>query len=154
MSAVHKGALPFVKLYGSRLTSSSLWEEPAETRLLFLWFLVTADEDGCVLRHTLSTLARLANLPLEAVEGGLATLESADPESRTGGEDGRRLVRLSDGGWRVVNAQAYRQMQTAKQVREAARQSKRRRTAKPRSESSGFDRTHEVGGRAGWDKPD
>jgi hypothetical protein len=157
MSAVYKGAMPWVKLFGARLTSSSLWEEPPETRVLFLWFLVSADEDGYVLRHTLGNLARLANLPLDAVERGLARLESPDPQSRTCDDDGRRLLRLADGGWRVVNAQSYRQMQTAKQVYDAARQAKLRGKPKKRSaarsESSAFDRTHEVGGRNGWDKP-
>lgn len=158
MAQVHKTPLPFVKLYVQRMTSSSIWEEPAETRLLFIWLLGHADVDGCVLHHSPTTLARLVNISLEGVERGLATLEAPDPQSRTRDEDGRRLILLPNGGWKVVNIQLYREMQTAKQAQDAARKAKSRngRKQKPKQDRSvsSFDSTHEVGGRHGWDKPD
>lgn len=152
---VHKQPLPWVKLYVQRMTSSSLWEEPPETRLLFIWLLGQADEDGRVLHHSPAALARLANLAPDAVDRALATLEGPDPESRTPADEGRRLRRLECGGWRVVNAQLYREMQTTKQAIDAARKAKKRNGGKrkPRGASDSWDRTHGVGDRAGWDKP-
>jgi hypothetical protein len=128
MSRVHKSPLPFVKLYVGRMATSSLWEEPPETRLLFIWFLGVADIDGYVLPHTEATIARLANLPIDAVRRAVATLESPDPNSRTKSHEGRRLLKQEDGGWIVANAGIYREMRTYKQVSDAARQARARKT--------------------------
>lgn len=130
MSRVHKSPMPFVKLFVGRMSTSSLWEEPPETRLLFIWFLGAADIDGYVLPHTETNLARLSNLPLDGVKRAIATLEAPDPHSRTKSHDGRRLLKQEDGGWTVANAGIYREMRTAKQVADAARKAEeRKRTA-------------------------
>lgn len=126
MRKIAKSALPFVKVYMTRMASSSLWEERLCVRVLFLYLLGIADEDGVVLRHTPSALARLANMEQAEVEYALERLTSPDPHSRTPAEEGRRLLELPEGGWRVVNARAYREMQTPKQAMDAARQRKRR----------------------------
>jgi hypothetical protein len=135
MSTVHKSPLPFVKLYFGRMSTSSLWEEPPETRLLFIWFIGVADGDGYVLPHTVTNLARLANLPLDKTKAALETLESPDEGSRTKAYDGRRLLKREDGGWTVVNAGLYREMRTAKQVADAARQAEHRAKSRKRRKS-------------------
>lgn len=126
MHRVLKPRMSFVKLYLSRMETSSIWEEPPHARLLFIWFLGQADEDGHVLKMSPQTIARVANMPLADVEDGVARLEAPDPRSRTPTYDGRRLVPLDAGGWLVTNAQAYREMRTPKQVYDAERQAKLR----------------------------
>lgn len=132
MKKVHKSPLPFVKLYMSRMASSSLWEEPPTTRLLFIWFLGVADIDGYVLPHTATNIARLANMPLDEVTKGLERLEGPDRHSRSKAHEGRRLLRQEDGGWLIVNAAQYREMRTWKQVADAERQNKSRKARKAR----------------------
>jgi hypothetical protein len=136
------------------MSTSSLWEEPPETRLLFIWFIGVADVDGNVLPHTVTNLARLANLPLDKTKAALETLESPDPGSRTKAHEGRRLLKQEDGGWLVVNAAIYREMRTSKQVADAARQAehrakhppKRKKPGKPKSKTA-HEREVET-----WDK--
>lgn len=160
MVRVAKPLLPFVKVYVGRMASSSIWEEAPETRLLFIWLLGQADDEGYVLRHTPTSIARLANLPLAAVERGLERLEAPDPHSRSPEHDGRRLLRQDDGGWLVVNARRYREMQTPKQAYDAARQRRLRAQQSERDalassqerEVDAWDRTVGAGNRD-WSKP-
>lgn len=110
-----------MRIFGALILSSSLWEEAPEVRLLFLWFLAQADEDGYVPHHSIGTLARLANIEMPTVPGAIHVLESPDPNSRSADHDGRRLLPVDGGGWFVVNAKAYREIKTVKQVRDAER---------------------------------
>lgn len=127
--------MPFVKLYLSRMETSSLWEEPPHARLLFIWFLGQADEDGQVLKMSNETVARVANMPLADVVDGLERLMAPDPRSRSAEYGGRRLVPVDGGGWLVVNAKAYREMRTGKQIYDAERQAKlREKKVKKRGE--------------------
>ena len=113
--------LPFAKIYGQEMCTSSLWLESPATRCLFLWFLCQADERGLVKRFAMPMIGRLANLSEKEVEEGMEVLLSPDEDSRTPDHDGRRLVPLEGGGWLVVNAVAYREIRTQKQVDEAER---------------------------------
>lgn len=124
MPRVIKPRLPFVKVYVTHMETSSIWMSPATTRLLFIWLLGHADEDGYVPRMTLPNMARCANIPLADVEAAIAELTAPDHESRTPDHDGRRLLPLEDGGWKAVNVSAYREMRTPKQIYDAARQAK------------------------------
>jgi hypothetical protein len=70
---------------------------------------------------TPEAIARLTTIPLEHIKTGLIALEQPDPESRTPGEDGRRIVRLSAErlwGWRIVNYEHYRTIRSAEERRE------------------------------------
>lgn len=133
MPRVLKPRLPFVKVYVTHMESSSIWMTPASTRLLFIWLLGHADEDGYIPRMTHPNIARLANLAEADVVEGLRVLTSPDPDSRTPDYDGRRLLTLDDGGWRAVNIQAYREMRTPKQIYDAERQAKLRAAKRPSS---------------------
>lgn len=141
MPRVLKPRLPFVKVYVTQMESSSLWMTPVPTRLLFIWLLGHADEDGYIPRMTLPNIARLANMPLADVESGMAALTSPDPESRSPEHDGRRLLLLEDGGWLAVNVNAYRELKTPKQLYDAARQAELRKAKKKRGYKAGSSKT-------------
>jgi hypothetical protein len=115
----------FVKVYGGRLLSSSLWSECWQARLVFLSMLAAADKDGCVDAMGTRALARVINLSIEDTEIGLAVLESADPDSRDKAHEGRRVIR-TDGGWLVLNRVKYRDLRSERQKQDAARQARLR----------------------------
>lgn len=119
----------FTKLYGERLLRSSIWLEPVEVRVLWLFFLASADPDGVVDVPNVKVMAHLANMPLEATERALAVLESPDPGSRSTELGGRRVVREGT-HWVVVTHSKYRELRTFKQVRDAKRQTVARALAK------------------------
>ncbi len=139
--------LSFVKLYGKKLLSSSLWLESSDVFKLFACMLCEADVTGFVDIPNVKALAHRAALSQDACETALAVLEAPDPGSRTKAHDGRRVLRL-ESGWTVVNAVSYRQTQTVKQAQAAARQEKWRkskaksravRKSKRRKEIEAFD---------------
>lgn len=60
---------------------------------------------------THEAIAGMTGWPIDLLRQGIAELEKPDPGSRSGAEEGRRLVRLDPArawGWRVVNVQKYR----------------------------------------------
>lgn len=104
----------FVKIYGSKLITSSLWDEAPEARLVFLSLLSIADSRGYVDVPNERALARLLNLPPDYVQRALTILMAPDEGSRTPTNEGRRVVR--DGtGWLCVNYAKYREFRTSKQ---------------------------------------
>lgn len=145
MPRVLKPRLPFVKVYVTSMETSSIWMTPPTTRLLFVWLLGHADEDGYIQRMTLPNIARMANIELGDVRSGMETLTSPDPDSRTPDHEGRRLLDLSDGGWKAVNIHLYREMRTPKQVYNAERQAAlRAKPKRPRKGSAKTARQREV----------
>jgi hypothetical protein len=118
----------FVKLYGAQLCTSSLWSEPPAVRVVFLWFLVSADVDGVVAKCDVRAIARMSNVTLEEAESAVATLMAPDPISRSPEEGGRRLLTNVAGDWVVVNAKKYRDFRTHKQVADAERQARSRKS--------------------------
>jgi len=104
----------FVKIYGSKLLTSSLWDEDPAARLVFLSMLALADADGIVDCPNVKTLARVLNLPIDYVETALTVLEGPDPGSRSTALEGRRVVREGS-AWRLVNYAEYREFRSAKQ---------------------------------------
>lgn len=132
---VRKSPMPFVKIYGAKMFSSSLWSQPSDVRIVFLWFLGTADAAGMVPKHGMPAVARLANVSVEAATAAVALLEAPDPDSSTPDYEGRRLLRQPDGGWLVTNAVAYRDYRSERQVKEAQRKAAQRGKGKSRSKS-------------------
>ncbi len=108
----------FVKLYSSIL-DSSVWAEPAETRLLWVTLLAMADANGIV-RSSVPGLAHRARISREACEIGLESLQAPDPDSVTPDHEGRRLARI-EGGWLVLNHRKHRDMRTDSQIKGAER---------------------------------
>lgn len=95
----------FVKL-DAGILDSSLWQEKAETRIVFVTMLAMSNAEGVCLA-TAPGIARRANLPLAAVRRALETLAAPDADSRTDAESGRRIKRV-DGGFLLVNYLKYR----------------------------------------------
>jgi len=128
-----------VKIYGTRLITSSLWEEAPEARLVFLGMLALANWDGYVPTPTTSSLARMLNLPEPYVLSALSVLEAPDPKSRSSAQEGRRVVRTTDpAGWLIVNIPAYREFRSKAQEegrRRVARWRERRRGRSDESEA-------------------
>jgi len=83
-----------------------------EAIVTFQQMIVIADDERFV-DITPPALAAKTSIPLGVIEKGIEVLESDDPYSRTPGEDGKRIVRISDKrpwGWQIVNYQKYRNM--------------------------------------------
>ena len=91
----------------STILDSSLWEESAETRLVWITMLVMAGPGGLV-EATASAIARRARVSKESAISALDTLARPDPESRTSDHDGRRIEKV-EGGWLILNHSRYRE---------------------------------------------
>lgn len=115
----------FVKIYGSKLITSSLWDEAPEARLVFLSLLSIADATGYVDVPNERSLARVLNLEPNYVERGLAVLMAPDIGSRTDTHEGRRVLR-EGAGWRCVNYEKYREFRSAAQEATRVRVEKHR----------------------------
>jgi hypothetical protein len=104
----------FVKIYGSRLMTSSLWDETPEARLVFLSLLAIADRDGFVDVPNEKALARVLNLPPDYLERALVVLMAPDDGSRNKAFEGRRVLREGS-GWLCVSYKDYRDYRSPKQ---------------------------------------
>lgn len=87
---------------------SSLWSEDAETCKIWVTVLALKDLDG-VFRHNISGISRLTGICLEKCLAAFEKFESPDPLSTSKKEEGRRLLKLEDGGWLVVTHDVYQE---------------------------------------------
>lgn len=110
----------YAKLF-SRITESSLMEEPMNVRYTFVMLLAIADPTGHVIGTDVA-IARRLNMPVPELQQCIAALMAVDPHSNSKEEDGRRVV-LSEGerGYLIVNYLTYREMKTEEQRREYMR---------------------------------
>jgi hypothetical protein len=110
----------FAKLF-SRITDSSLMEEPIPVRYTFVMLLAVADQEGIVVGTDVA-LARRLNMPLAEFQSCLAALMEPDPDSNSRDFEGRRIVK-SEGerGLQVVNYVKYRNLKTEDDKREYMR---------------------------------
>lgn len=95
----------FAKL-DHNILQSSIWDEPASTRVVWITMLAAKDENGFV-ACSRSGLRRMANVTDAELDAALMCLESPDDDSRTPDNDGRRVDRI-EGGWVVLNHKKYR----------------------------------------------
>lgn len=116
----------YTKLFAS-ITASTVWQEPAGTRLVWITMLAMSDQHGAVYA-SVPGLARIANVPLDETIAALATLSAPDQWSRTPDHDGRRIAPL-DGGWRLLNHAKYRATRSAEDRREYWREWKANKRA-------------------------
>jgi len=105
----------FTKLFNSIL-DSTIWQEPNETRLLWITMLAMSDARGEV-QASIPGLARRAGITIPECEAGLSTLMSPDKFSRSKEHEGRR-VEVIDGGWALLNHGKYRALLSADERRE------------------------------------
>ncbi len=95
----------YTKLFQSIVTSS-VWQEPDETRLVWITMLALADQNGFV-EASVPGLANVAKVSLEKTTEALVVLESPDKWSRSQEHEGRRIKAI-EGGWVVLNHGKYR----------------------------------------------
>lgn len=111
-------SLTFTKLFSS-ITESTVWCEPAHTRLVWITMLAMADRKGRVWA-SVPGLANRARVPLEDAEKAILTFLAPDRYSRTPDHDGRRIEPI-DGGWRLLNYAKYREIRDAEDRRDYQR---------------------------------
>lgn len=116
----------YAKLFSSLLTSS-VWSEDSDTCKVWITLLALADREGCVF-GSMSGLARVAALPVEAVKKAMDIFMAPDPNSQdiARGRDGSRVVALPAGGWQIVNYVYYRDLASAEERREQVRKATRK----------------------------
>lgn len=107
----------YVKLY-NRILDSSIADN-RQLRHFFTDLLLLADPEGNVVM-TKTAIATRIRSTIDEVEWGLQELMRPDPESLTPEHKGCRIIPL-DGhgyGWKIVNYESYRDLKTAKEMRE------------------------------------
>jgi len=109
----------YVKLFGTIITSS-IWGEDATTCKVWITMLAMADAEGIVAAST-AGLARMSAVTLPETIKALKVLGEPDLDSRSPEYGGRRVDKV-DGGWLLLNYEKYREIKTAKQLRDASRQ--------------------------------
>ena len=110
----------YVKLFG-QILDSSIWLEAGDTRLVWITLLAAMDRDGFARFAAVENLARRANVTLKACEKAVQKLESPDPNSSDPANEGKRIERVP-GGWLVLNAAKYRELDKEINRREKTRE--------------------------------
>lgn len=120
----------YTKLFSSIL-ASSIWNEDAATRCVWVTMLAMKDRDG-VVEGSIPGLAVLARVTVEECRKAIEILSAPDPDSRTKTNDGRRIEPHAD-GWLVINHDLYQERGSA----EDAREKTRRRVERHRARKAG-----------------
>lgn len=94
----------YTKLFHS-LIYSTIWQEPVETKVVWITMLAMKDADGKVL-CSIPFLAKSAGVTLEQCLAALEKFKSPDPYSSTKVKEGRRVEDV-DGGWFIINHYKY-----------------------------------------------
>jgi hypothetical protein len=112
----------YTKLFSS-ITESTIWGEPAGTRLVWITMLAKCNRNGEVY-GAVPGIARLANVTMDECEQAIETLLAPDKWSRTPDFDGRRIIPI-DGGWRILNHAKFDRLRSAIETEERDRERKR-----------------------------
>lgn len=120
----------YTKLFGSIL-ASTIWRSDNETRIVWITMLAMSNRRGIV-EASIPGLADFARVPIDACQRALAHLASPDEFSRTKDHDGRR-IEDTDGGWRLLNHNKYRDLLSAEERREYKKVKQREYRGKKRA---------------------
>lgn len=115
---------PWTRLLGGILTDS-VWTETPETRCVWLALVALMEPRTGRVAASVPGLARIAGVPITAVQAALAVLTEPDPHNRCQDEEGRRLTPVAD-GWIVVGAGRIQELRETEKRRDRARESTRR----------------------------
>ncbi len=123
--------MSYTKLH-SQIVNSSVWNADKETRIMWVTLLALQDRDHCV-RGSIGGLAVQARLTVEEARRALHTLSQPDPDSQSTVHDGRRIIRLEDGAWYLVNGKKYRDLESLedRRAKDAERKRRSRLTGRP-----------------------
>lgn len=113
----------YTKLFSS-IIHSTIWQQPAHVRLVWITMLAMKDAHG-VVEASVPGLAKAAGYSVGETEQALAHLMAPDPYSRTPDHDGRRVEKI-DGGWFVLNHHKYRDELSPEDQKAKAAERKRR----------------------------
>lgn len=105
----------FTKLFSS-ITTSSIWNEDNNTRILWITMLAMSNKEGYV-SASVGGLAHEARITKEECEKALKILSSPDEDSRSKEFEGRR-IEIIDGGFQLLNHAKYRAMRSEEERRE------------------------------------
>lgn len=107
----------YAKLY-SRITESSIIEEPVIVRWVFVGMLAIAEVDGTVIGTDVAISRRL-NVTMEELHEALKVLMSPDPRSNNLDYEGRRVIESpNERGYFLTSYEKYRTLQTKEMRRE------------------------------------
>ena len=95
----------YTKVAGD-MVYSSVWEEDGDTCKIWMTFLCLKDKNGIVSKN-ITGISRIAKISLEKCEEAVRKFESPDPRSSSQEHEGRRILPLPGGGWKVVNHEKY-----------------------------------------------
>lgn len=134
----------YAKLF-SRITESSLMEEPINVRYTFVLLLAIADPEGCVVGTDVA-IARRLNMNLDEFRGCIEVLRQPDPDSNSKSHDGRRVIE-SDGerGYQLVNYTTYRDMKDEEDRRTYMREYMRKYREGKQSVNGGKQKLAQLG---------
>ena len=91
---------------------SSIMEEDITIRYIWMCFVTAADKHGIV-DDTVAALARKFNVNINDLFTAIQFLMKTDASSRHSEAEGRRIVPIRDTyGWKIVNYEYYRDLQT------------------------------------------
>ena len=97
----------FTKL-DSRIIDSSIWEESPDVLKCFITFWCKSDPKGIV-SATYNALERASNLGADKFKQAIEILTLPDPSSKSTKEGGKRIVRMEESKWLIVNYEEYRE---------------------------------------------
>ena len=104
----------------TKILDSSIWMESATTRLVWLTFIASMDEEGFVQFASAANVAHRARVTIEESEAALKVLESPDVNSADPSNEGRRVEKVP-GGWMILNSKKYRDLVTRAVIQEQTR---------------------------------
>ena len=112
----------FTKLFSSILRST-IWQEPAETKVVWITMLAMCDRNGYV-GASIPGVAAAAGVSVQAVEEAVAKFLAPDKYSRSTEHEGRRIA-VAERGWTILNYKKFREMRDQEARREWDRERKR-----------------------------
>lgn len=112
---------PYTKLFSS-ITESTIWREPAGTRLVWITMLARCNRKGEVYA-AIPGLADLAKVSIDECLVALDTMMKPDRWSRTKDYEGRRIEEI-DGGWRILNHAKFDRLRSDIEAEERERERK------------------------------
>jgi hypothetical protein len=131
----------YTKLFSS-ITASTIWMEPAGTRLTWITMLAMTDKHGCVY-SSVPGLADRAKVSRQEVDIALACFLAPDPDSRTKDMEGRRVEEI-DGGWRLLNHAKFDRMRSEAEAADRRAESKRAWDREHRNDRPNADYRDEI----------
>jgi hypothetical protein len=129
----------YVKLFDD-LLDSTIWMEKDHIVRVWLTLLLLSNSEGFV-EMPIPAIASRARVGLDECAEAIARLEAPDPYSRTGLEEGRRILRVTEEKtlWKIVNFEYYRALRSADQKREYQKRYMREYRARKKKTSQSED---------------